>query len=461
MMARRVSDGVALTGPAHSASGSGTAAGPGAGRGFGSLLGTAAAEGFGDALARTVLPILAVAVLGMGPAFVGALNAVGVAAFLLLGVPAGAAIDRRRRPLSAMGAASLLRSLVLLGLAAAVFTGALSAPVLAAAAVLIGVADVVFTTAQTSVVPGVAGKRGLKHVYSRLAITGQASSAAAAGTAGAVLALVGMPLLLAATAAAYAASRVFQLGLPRRSDEATGPGMRDSRATRDGRAAKDNGSAADPGAPRRRIRSRLRPRGEWRRGFALLRASPALSALTLSACLTNAAAMVGNTVLPVYVLQDLAVSPAAYAALGMFAALGAVLGAAAAPGISGWLGLRATRASAALLSVPTVLVAVGCTWLPGPETAWLAVEFFLWAFLISLSGVAGSEVLPRTVAADQLATVAAAQRTFSLGVMPVAAVVAGCVGAWLGTAPVFCLWLLLAAAAAVPIVRARALDQFR
>lgn len=448
MMARRVSDDVALTGPATTASRSGTATGP-AGRGFRSLLATAAAEGFGDALARTVLPILAVAVLGMGPGFVGALNAVGVAGFLLLGVPVGAIVDRRRRPQSAMGAASLLRSLVLLGLAAAVFAGALSAPLLAAAAVLIGVADVLFTTAQTSVIPGIAEKRGLKHVYSRLAITGQATSAAAAGTAGAVLALVGMPLLLAATAIAYAASRLFQLGLPRWPEEAPGRGSRDS------------GPADDAGAPPRRPRRRGRPRGEWRRGFRVLRASPVLSALTLSSCLANAAAMVGNTVLPVYVLQDLAVAPAAYAALGMFAALGAVLGAAAAPGISGWLGLRATRASAALLSVPTVLVAVGCPWLPGPELVWLAAEFFLWAFLISLSGVAGSEVLPRTVAADQLATVAAAQRTFSLGVMPVAAVVAGCVGAWLGTAPVFCLWLLLAAAAAVPIVRARALDQFR
>ena len=416
------------------------------GRAFRFLLCTAAAEGVGDAVTRTVFPILAVAVLGMGPGFVGALNAVGIAAFVLLGVPIGAMVDRRRRPGSAMGAASLLRCLALLVLAAAAFSGWLSAPLLAGVAVLIGVADVVFTTAQTTLIPAVADGRGLKHAYSRLAITGQATSAGAAAGAGAGLALLGMPLVLAATAAAYALSRLFQLGLPRSVDREAFPGAEQG----------DNPGPAQGGRE-----GEGRRRGPGRLGFALLRNSPALRSLTLSACLTNAAAMVGNTVLPVYVLRDLALAPALYAVLGVFGAAGAVLGAATAPRLSSRFGLSATRSGAALLSVPAVLLVVACTWLPGPEMLWLALEFLLWAFLVSVSAVAGSEVLPRTVPPGQLATVAAAQRTFTLGVMPPAALLAGFLAAWAGMVPVFCLWVLLAGTAAVPILRTGALRQFR
>ena len=427
--------------------GSGTSVGSGGvrdRRGFRFLLSTAAAEGFGDAVSRTALPILAVSVLGLGTGFVGMLNAIGIAAFVLLGVHVGAAVDRRGKPHSAMGAASLLRCLALFVLAAAALGGWLSPLMLAAAAVVIGVADVVFVTAQTALIPAVAGMRGLKHAYSRLAVTGQLTSAGAAATSGALLALAGLPLLLAASAAAYAASRLFQLGLPRSV-----------------RSGAFTGSSARPGRGAGGHQPIVRPRHTGREGFAFLWGSPALRALTLSACLTNAAAMVGNTILPVYVLRDLSLPPAAYAVLGVFGALGAVLGAAAAPSISSRLGLRASRAGAAILSVPAVLLAVACTRLPGPELLWLGLEFLLWAFLVAFSGVAGSEVLPGTVPPDRLATVGAAQRTLTLGVMPAAAVAAGLLGAAAGTPPVFCLWVLLAAAPAVPILRARSLDRFR
>lgn len=413
------------------------------GRGLGFLLCTAASEGFGDAISRTVLPILAVSVLGLGAGFVGMLNAVGVAAFVLLGVHVGAAVDRKGKPHRAMGTASLLRCLALLALAGAALGGWLSPPVLAGAALLIGVADVVFTTAQTLLIPTVAGRRGLKHAYSRLAITGQTASAGAAAAAGAFLALLGMPLLLAAAAIAYAASRLFQLGLPR--------------SVRSGVVSHRSGlGGTGTGA----LRPGARPR-QGREGFALLRKSPALWSLTLSACLTNAAAMVGNTILPVYALRDLSLAPAAYAVLGAFGAAGAVLGAAAAPSISSRWGLRVTRAGAAVLSVPVILLVVACTWLPGPELVWLGAEFLLWAFLVAVAGVAGSEVLPGSVPPDRLATAGAAQRTLTLGVMPVAALSAGLLGATAGTPPVFCLWVLLAAAAAVPILGARSLERFR
>ncbi|MCQ1953755.1 MFS transporter [Arthrobacter sp. zg-Y238] len=398
------------------------------GRSFRFLASTAAAEGFADALTRTVLPILAVAVLGLGPGFVGILNATGIAAFLLLGVSAGVIVDRIGKPLLAMGAASLLRCGVLLFLAGGVWQGWLSGTGLFAAAVLIGISDLLFTTAHSTVVPAVSGPQGMKRAYSRLAMVNQTTTAGGAAAAGTVLGLLGMPVLLLTGAAAYASSWLLQHGI------------------------RLPAAAPVPGRP---------ARGRARRGFATLRCTPALRALTLSACLTNAGAMVGNTVLPVYLLRDLAVAPSAFAALGVLSAFGAVSGAAAAPYLSGRMGLRALRAGAALVSVPAVLLAVFCSILPGPDLVWLAGSTLAWGFLVALSGVAGTEVLPRTVPQNELATVGAAQRTLTLGVMPVAALLAGMAAAAAGTGPVLWVWALLAGLAALPVACTKSLAQFR
>lgn len=400
------------------------------GRSFQFLLGTGAAEGFGDALTRTVLPILAVAVLGLGTGFLGILNAIGLAAFLLLGMPIGMAIDRLRNRGRVMGGASFVRCLLLAGLTGAYFAGWLSGPLLLGAAVLIGVADVVFTTAQSTVIPAVVEPGALKHAFSRLAVINQSTSTVAAAAGGAMIGLIGMPFVLLTATAAYAGSCLLQLGIrlgPTASSRPGGPGSR----------------------------------GQFRNGFRVLRRTPALLALTVSGSLTNAGAMIGNTVLPVYIMRDLAIHPAVFAALGALSAAGAITGAAAAPRLTAKLGLKVLRSGAALLSVPAVLTAIACQWFPGPEPVWLALQSFAWSLLISVSAVAGAEVLPKTVQPDHLATVGAAQRTISLGIMPIAALLGGLVGALTGPVPLLWVWAALAGAAALPVIRTKSLDQFR
>lgn len=397
-------------------------------RAFRFVLATGAAESFGDVLVRTALPVLAVSVLGLGADFVGVLNAAGLAAFLLLGMPIGMFIDRTRNRVGVMGAATLVRCLVALFLAAGYYFGLLSGAALLAAAVLAGVADVVFTASQGTVIPAAVPPQGLKAAFSRLALTNQATSTTAAGAGSAALALLGLPGLLLAAAVSYAGSLSFQRGIR------TGPVT---------------------------AVQRVKPVGRFRRGFAVLRRTPALWALTLSGSLINAGAMLGNTVLPVYILRDLGIPAAAYAALGVISAAGAMAGAAAAPQLTKRLGLKSLRTSAALLSFPLVLSAAACPWLPGPELLWLSAQSLGWGFLVSLSAVAGAEVLPRTVAREELATVGSAQRTVTLGIMPVAALLGGAAAAVVGAVPLLIVWALLAAAAALPLLRVEALNGFR
>lgn len=80
---------------------------------------------------------------------------------------------------------------------------------------------------------------------------------------------------------------------------------------------------------------------------------------------------------------------------------------------------------------------------------------------MSISAVAGAEVLPRSVPAEELATVGAAQRTITLGIMPIAALLGGAIAVQTGPVPLLCVWAVLAGAAALPIVRAQSQTSFR
>lgn len=397
-------------------------------RPFRFVLATTAAEGFGDALARTLMPILAVTVLGYGTGFIGVINSIGLGAFLLLGMPIGMLVDRLRDRRRALGVSSFARTAALLVLAVAFFAGGLSGPIVLGVAVVIGVADVVFATAQGPVIQGLVPGDKLKVAYSQLTITNQSAGTTAVATGSAMLGILGLPGLLWLAICSYAGSFFLQRGIPPKAVSAN-TNYREQRKLSD--------------------------------GFRTLRRIPALWSLTVSNALVNAGAMLGNTVLPVFLLRDLGITPASFAALGIVSAVGAIAGAALAPRLSERFGLRALRTTAALLSMPAVAMAIACQQLPGHELIWLAAQSLSWSFLVSIAAVAGSEVLPRTIPAQTLASVGSAQRTITLGVMPIAAVLGGALATVTGPVVLLGVWALLAGAAALPIVRTASLDTYR
>lgn len=390
------------------------------------LVATRAAEGFADALARTLLPIVAVTVLGLGTAYVGVLNSLSLASFLLLGVPIGIMIDRLRSRTRAMAFSSLARVFILILLATLYLTQLLNGPILLAAALILGIADVVFTTAESTVIPAIVPEGQLKEAYSRLAVTGQSTSTAASLIGPIALGLVGVIGMIGTAICSYIASIFCQWRVK-----------------------------TEPASPSLAVRGTATADG-----MRILFSSAPLRALTYSAALTNAGVMLGNTVLPVLVLRDLGISPAVFASMGIVAAAGSILGSAAAPALHRRFGLRHLRVAAALLSGPAVLLVVFCRDLPGHEVIWLMLQAFLWNLLVSISSVAGSDVLPRIVPRERLATVGAAQRTITLGVMPISAIVGGAVGAYMGTAAMMWAWAGLALLSAIPLVKAIELDRF-
>lgn len=400
---------------------------PGTSQSFCWLIATRGSEGFADSLSRTLLPIVAVSVLGMGTAYVGVLNALSLTAFLLLGIPIGSLIDSIRNKKLAMTVSSVTRVVALSIVAVLFLANSLHPAVLLLAALVIGVADVGFTTAESTVIPTLVPQDRLKQAYSRLAVVGQSASTLAAMVGSLMLSFIGIIGMISAAIASYIASVLFQRGI-----RTTVPPVQSQRA-----------------------------RAKHLDGFRLLLASPALRALTWSAALTNAGVMLGNTILPVFVLADLAISPAIFAAMGVVSALAAITGSALSPVLTNRFGLRKLRVTTALLAGPAVLLTVFCRALPGDEIIRLMTQAGLWNLLVAISSVAGSDILPRTVPRERLASVGAAQRMITLGVMPIAALIGGIATSYTGTVAMLAVWAVLTASAALPIARARSLDLYR
>ena len=168
--------------------------------------------------------------------------------------------------------------------------------------------------------------------------------------------------------------------------------------------------------------------------------------------LNNAAVVSANTLLPVIALQNLDLPPSVFAAIGTVGALGGIAGAAVASTVTKRIGLRATRAAAAgilTLSVAVVIAAV-VGMMPGSPILWLGVQSVLTAAATAIAMVAGSDLIPRLVSSQSLGTVMGAQRALVVGVMPIAALAVGALGAILGSVATMWVWFALAAASIVP-----------
>ncbi|UNX53462.1 MFS transporter [Georgenia sp. TF02-10] len=119
------------------------------------LLGQAASQ-LGTQVSGVAIPLLAVLTLQASPLEVGVLSASGAAAFALVGLPAGAWLDRfRRRPI--LVASDLVRAVLLATVPVAAATDVLTVSHLVIVSLLTGVARVFFDVGYQSYLPSVIG----------------------------------------------------------------------------------------------------------------------------------------------------------------------------------------------------------------------------------------------------------------------------------------------------------------
>lgn len=179
-------------------------------RDFRMLLAGAAAGQLGAQVTLVALPLVAVLELDASAIQVGLLTAAETAAFLLVGLPAGALTDRmRKRPL--MIRADLVRAVAMASIPAAALADALTMAQLYAVALITGVATVFFDVAHQSFLPQIlpreelmAGNGGLETVRSTAQVAGP-------GAGGGLVQLFGAHLAVLADALGYLLSALFLL----------------------------------------------------------------------------------------------------------------------------------------------------------------------------------------------------------------------------------------------------------
>ncbi|TCO52632.1 MFS transporter [Actinocrispum wychmicini] len=163
---------------------------------------------FGTFVGQTVLPLLAVTVLAATPFEMGVLTAAETAAFLLIGLPAGAWVDRmRRRPL--MLRADAARAVLLLSIPVAWWFGALTLAHMVAVAFVVGICTVFFDVSYQSYLPTLVGREQLLDGNAKLQASQSVAQVSGPALGGGLAQLAGAANATLVTGLGFVASFLF------------------------------------------------------------------------------------------------------------------------------------------------------------------------------------------------------------------------------------------------------------
>lgn len=368
----------------------------------------------GDQMTGLALPVLAVTMLAATEWQIGMMNAAGMSMFLLIGLPAGAWVDRwlKRR---VMIFADLVRALVLLSVPLAWWAGVLDVTYLIVGAAIISAANVFFDVAYQSVLPIMLPKDQLQKANSALETTKQTSMLVGPAAIGFLLTVVKAPILMVADAISYFVS-LFSISLIK-MDEST-------------IAKKDRG----------------RLRDEIAEGVKFVTKHPIIGRITASTATFNFFNSGVNTLVPILVLRNMDVSPALFGLVFSIGAGAALAGALSAARIGKWIG-QGNTVIASLLVAALASFGFPLAALIGDASALPIV--IITGSLIGFSSLVFNitQVSARQALCPEhlLGRMNASIRFFVWGVMPISALLAGAFATWFGLAPV----LFVGAAGAV------------
>lgn len=376
-------------------------------RNFLTLWGGQALAQFGAQISELAVPVLAVLLLGAGAFEVGILSAANVAAFLVVGLPAGVWIDRLRKR-RVMIVADLVRAAALASVPLLWLTGSLQLWHLIVVAGIVGVASVFFDVSYQSIVPALVRPRQIAEANGKLQATYELANIAGPGIGGWLIGLITAPLCMIATAGTYLLS-VVALSLTHDHEE---------RRPRD-----DHGPM-------------LREIGE---GLRFVFAERLLRRIVGTTSVSNFFNTVSMTLLPLLLLRELGFTPQLMGLMISLGSAGGLLGAVATPRIVRLIGeARAIPVSAIGFSLIGLLLPLAAA-VPAVAFPLLVAQFFVGTFAALLYNITQVTFRQRITPARLLGRMNASVRFFVWGVMPIAALLAGFLGSGLGVVPT--LWI--------------------
>ncbi|MFE9062420.1 MFS transporter [Streptomyces violaceusniger] len=355
---------------------------------------------YGAAVTGVAMPLIAVTTLHADTFEVGLLTAASWAPWLVIGLPAGAWVDRwRRRPVMLAAAAV---SLVLFGcVPVAAWCGLLSIGLLLTVAVLTGTAAVFFQTAYSAYLARLLNPEDQPEGNAKLHGSASAAQIAGQGSAGLIAQVAGAVNGMFVNAATFLVSLACLTGI----------GFREPRVPR---------AERPPRALAREVAEGLRliARDRW------------LRTLTLFAAASNLALMGYQSIRVVFLVRTVGLSPGLVGGLIAAVSLGGVVGAFCARRVAARVGdARATLLFELGLAVGALLMPMTA------EGPWV-VLFVAGGFCVTAGVVAGNVIKAsfqqRYCPPELLGRLTASSAFVSYGTLPLGALLGGALGTALG-----------------------------
>jgi MFS family permease len=337
---------------------------------------------------------------------VGMMNAAGTSMFLLIGLPAGAWVDRwiKRR---VMIAADFVRMLVLLSVPLAWWAGILNMTYIIICAAIISAATVFFDVTYQSVLPIMLPKDQLPKANSALETTKQTSMLIGPAFIGFLLTIIKAPVLMLADAFSYLVS-LFAISRIKMDESAI--------------AKKDRGKL----------------RVEIAEGVKFVAKHPIIGRITASTSVFNFFTSGVQTMVPVLVLRNMDVSPALYGLVFTAAAGAGLLGALSAAKIGQLIGQGNTVILALMISgLSLSLFAFAALIGDASALPLVIIAESMFGFLALVYNITQVSARQALCPEHLLGRMNASIRFFVWGVMPISALLAGAFSTWFGLTPVF------------------------
>ncbi|MFI7700489.1 MFS transporter [Nonomuraea sp. NPDC049480] len=377
------------------------------------LLGQTTSQ-LGAQVSGVAIPLLAVVTLGASPLQLGLVTAAGTIAFALIGLPAGAWIDRwRRRPV--LVASDLARAVLLATIPLAALFGRLTIAQLVIVSLLAGVARVFFDVGYQSYLPSVVGRGDLLAGNSAMETVRACGQVAGPGAGGWAVTLLGAANVVLVQAVTFAVSAASLLAIRTREPA---PSPRPARL----------GAAI----------------GE---GLAFVARTRLLRATAISSAAGNFSFAIASAVSFVFMVRTLGLSPAA---IGLVLTAGSV---AAATGAALTTRLARRAGSARIIWLSLAVTGPIAMLAPLAQPGWAIVLLALGTAAGELGqivyAVTNVSLRQRLCPERMLGRVNATMRFLMMGLFPLGALLGGVLGETIGERPT--LWLAGAIIALSPV----------
>ncbi len=355
----------------------------------------------GNATTAVLIPLLAVVHLHAGAAWMGTLTAAAWLPWLVVGLPAGAWVDRMP-PRMVMIMADLVSAVALLSVPVAWWVDVLTLVQLLVVALVGGIATVFFRTAYVKLIPLVVPDQQLESANARLFGTESAMQIAGPGLAGFIAQGLSAALGIVVDALSFLVSALCLW----RIHPATPAGGNDHPVRRTGLVT------------------------QIREGVGFVAHDRNLRAITIIGGLSNLGLTGYAALLVLFFVRDLGLSSAAVGMVMMIGSSGGLLGALIATRLARRIGTGRASTILLLISGPSALL-IG---LPTDDHhVYLSV---LGLLLVGAVVVAGNVIRAawrmRYVPAQLMGRVVTASQVINFGTMPVAGLMAGWMGSHLG-----------------------------